>query len=104
MPFPLRPINPTHISKTANPDETHNPLEYVTNATLTQAIQQMASLICQANDLFEDLAEQCHTINQSTKTINERVLKLAEKVENYNPKKEMIRKLLKLKMTAQISV
>ena len=66
MANPLRPINPTHV----NPDETHNPLEYATNATHTQAIQQMASLICQANDLFKYLGEQCHNINQSARTIS----------------------------------
>ena len=73
MANPLRPINPTHV----NPDETHNPLEYATNASHTQAIQQIASLICQANDLFKDQGEDCHNINQNARTIS-----IVLKVEN----------------------
>ena len=76
--LPLRPINQTHVSKTAIPDETHNPLEYVTNAT-AQVIEQMGSLICKANDLFKNLGAIPST---SPQKISEFLLK----IDNYNPK------------------
>ena len=76
--LPLRPINQTHVSKTAIPDETHNPLEYVTNAT-AQVIEQMGSLICKANDLFKNLDATPSTSPPKTQSI-------FIKLRKYNPK------------------
>ena len=93
MPFPLRPISPTHLSKSEIPSDMDNPLEYITNTTLTQAMRQLASLLRQADDLFQDLGDRCNNINLSTNRINMRVTKLREKVEKYNPRKEKLRKI-----------
>jgi hypothetical protein len=92
MPFPLRAINPTQLSNTEIPPNAHNPLEYVTNATLSQAMRQLACLLRLADDLFQELGDQCNNINLSTSRINTRVLKLKKKVDKYNPKKESLRK------------
>jgi len=90
MPFPVRPIHPTHLSNRELPPNVDNQLECVTNATLAQAMRQLACLLRQADDLFLDLGTQCNNINQTTLRINKRVAKLKEKVDNYNPKKEKL--------------
>jgi len=87
MPFPVRPIHPTHLSNGELPETVDDQLECVTNATLAQAMRQLACLLRQADDLFLDLGTQCNNINQTTVRINKRVERLREKVENYNPKK-----------------
>eukprot|EP00090_Calanus_glacialis_P047494 TRINITY_DN989_c0_g1_i1.p1 TRINITY_DN989_c0_g1~~TRINITY_DN989_c0_g1_i1.p1 ORF type:complete len:1577 (+),score=288.14 TRINITY_DN989_c0_g1_i1:339-5069(+) len=90
MPFPVRPINPTHLSNGELPADVDNQLECITNATLAQAMRQLACLLRQADDLFLDLGTQCNNINLTTVRINKRVTKLKEKVDNYNPKKEKL--------------
>ena len=92
MPFPVRPIDPTHLSNRQLPPSVDNQLECVTNTTLAQAMRQLACLLRQADDLFLDLGTQCNNINLTTTRINKRVVKLREKVDDYNPKKEKPRK------------
>ena len=92
MPFRVRPIHPTHLSNGELPETVDDQLECVTNATLAQAMRQLACLLRQADDLFLDLGTQCNNINQTTVRINKRVERLREKVENYNPKKAKLRK------------
>ena len=61
MPLATRPISPVHLASRgagASCSSMACPREAVTNTTLCQAMRQLASLLKQADDLFQDLGGQ----------------------------------------------
>lgn len=67
-----------------------NPRECVTNQTLCQAMRQLASLLKQADDLFQDLGGQVANIQSRAGKVQGRVVNLQERVQKHNPKKEKL--------------
>ena len=57
-----------------------------------QAIRQLASLLRQADQLFTALGEEVVTIQTRTEGLGARVTSLATIADNYDPRKQPIRK------------
>ena len=56
-----------------------------------QAIRQLASILRQAEDLFQDLGSECVKIHERTERINKRIGTLGVTVAAFNPRKQKIR-------------
>ena len=56
-----------------------------------QAVRQLASILRQAEDLFQDLGTECVKIHARTERINKRIGSLGVTVAAYNPRKQKIR-------------
>ena len=54
MPFPTRPLQPPSLGKSPPPPG-EDPLQWVTNQNLCQAMRQLVSLLKQADSVFGDL-------------------------------------------------
>ena len=54
MPFPTRPLQPPSLGK-GPPPPGEDPLQWVTNQNLCQAMRQLVSLLKQADSVFGDL-------------------------------------------------
>ena len=65
-------------------------LKHCTNHV--QAIRQLASLLRQADQLFTALGEEVVTIQTRTEGLGARVTSLATIADNYDPRKQPIRK------------
>lgn len=54
MPFPTRPLHPSSLGRSP-PPLGEEPLQWVTNQNLCQAMRQLVSLLRQADSMFGDL-------------------------------------------------
>ncbi|XP_063706193.1 uncharacterized protein LOC134835252 [Culicoides brevitarsis] len=61
-------------------------LETITNVTLSNALRQLASLLLISNEIFSELNKELETISDRSAGLKQRIEKLAEKVDNDDPK------------------
>lgn len=98
MPFVQRAVEPKFLSRTSLRDENGRPrvtdeeLQAVTNCTLSNALRQLASLVLLAEDIFNDLTCQLQGITERSKAAQEKIEKINQIVEKYDPKKVPVRK------------
>ena len=102
MPFVQRTVQPVHLSrrKLTGPDGRplvqDNELEAVFNSTLCCAIRQLSSLLTVADDLFGSLVRDVTNITDRAAALHQRVQRVQEKVDTFDPKLVTVRKCLSL--------
>ncbi|XP_053660997.1 uncharacterized protein LOC128709983 [Anopheles marshallii] len=97
MPFVKRVVTPKYIARSsklalqpyaAAPTipVADNEFEALTNVTLSNALRQLASLVFISNQIFTELHEELSSVNERSLGIKQRIDRLSQKVEQFDPK------------------
>ncbi|XP_035897510.1 uncharacterized protein LOC118505595 [Anopheles stephensi] len=97
MPFVKRVVTPKYIARSsklalqpyaAAPTipVADNEFEALTNVTLSNALRQLASLVYISNQIFTELHEELSSVNERSLGIKQRIDRLSQKVEQFDPK------------------
>uniref|UniRef100_A0A182PGR7 Wiskott-Aldrich syndrome protein family member n=1 Tax=Anopheles epiroticus TaxID=199890 RepID=A0A182PGR7_9DIPT len=97
MPFVKRVVTPKYIARSsklalqpyaAAPTipVADNEFEALTNVTLSNALRQLASLVYISNQIFTELHEELSSVNERSLGIKQRIDRLSEKVDQFDPK------------------
>ncbi|XP_049301053.1 uncharacterized protein LOC125774824 [Anopheles funestus] len=97
MPFVKRIVTPKYIARSsklalqpyaAAPTipVADNEFEALTNVTLSNALRQLASLVFISNQIFTELHEELSSVNERSLGIKQRIDRLSQKVEQFDPK------------------
>ncbi|XP_050068028.1 uncharacterized protein LOC126556662 [Anopheles maculipalpis] len=97
MPFVKRVVTPKYIARSsklalqpyaAAPTipVADNEFEALTNVTLSNALRQLASLVYISNQIFTELHEELSSVNERSLGIKQRIDRLSQKVEKFDPK------------------
>lgn len=66
------------------------------NDSIVGVLQQLASLVRHADDIFCDISDECQKIFERTENVSKKLIHIEECVKNLDAKKVEIRKLLSL--------
>uniref|UniRef100_A0A182SLR6 Wiskott-Aldrich syndrome protein family member n=1 Tax=Anopheles maculatus TaxID=74869 RepID=A0A182SLR6_9DIPT len=105
MPFVKRVVTPKYIARSsklalqpyaAAPTipVADNEFEALTNVTLSNALRQLASLVYISNQIFTELHEELSSVNERSLGIKQRIDRLSQKVEQFDPKQVTVRKYI----------
>ncbi|XP_014285060.1 actin-binding protein WASF2 [Halyomorpha halys] len=98
MPFVVRTVEPRNLGRTRLNDDTGRPLlrdgelEAVSNATLANALRQLASVARIAEEIFQELNSQLTEVSERSSRLKSRIGSVQEKVSQYDPKAVTVRK------------
>ena len=68
------------------PDKHSNELDSISNLTLVSLIKQLSNLSLLSNKLFEDIANECQSINERAQHLLKRLNKCKSVVSTFNAK------------------
>jgi len=88
MPLVKRSIEPQFVSRVVVAPGVRNELEFVSNSTLANVIQQLSSLSKHAQDLFNELHRETSCVFYRNCKLNERIDRLKQKIQQLNPVKD----------------
>lgn len=90
MPLVKRSIEPQFVSRVVVAQGVRNELEFVSNSTLANVIQQLSSLSKHAQDLFNELHRETSCVFYRNCKLNERIDRLKQKIQQLNPVKDSV--------------
>ena len=92
MPFVKRAVEPVILSRRKVGEEDKFDLDVVSNNALVGVLLQLGSLVQHADELFQELTQDCQEVIYRTQRLRNRVVNVTENVENLNPRAVKVRK------------
>ena len=92
MPFVTRAVEPVILSRRKVGEEDKFDFGAVSNNTLVGVLLQLGSLVQLADELFQELTQDCQEVIYRTQRLRNRVVNIADKVENLNARVVKVRK------------
>lgn len=86
MPFITRCVEPKFLSRKPLDNSVKDDLEAVTNATLVEALKQLACLVVFADEIFQDLTSQVKVIQSRTEKLKSTIGRVDQVVSKLNAK------------------
>ena len=100
MPFVVRTVQPRSLGRARLHDQDGKPilkdgeLEAVNNATLANALRQLASVARIAEEIFQELNVQLTEVSERSSRLKRRIGTVEEKVAQFDPKAVTVREYL----------
>ena len=93
MPFVKRAVEPVILSRRKVGEDKFD-FGAVSNNTLVGVLLQLGSLVQHADELFQELTQDCQEVIYRTQRLRNRVVNITDKVENLNARVVKVRKYI----------